>query len=374
MQSIGLIFVSNVRSEDVGIFNSLLNLSNAQMNMLSIQTPSEVDSTNIEIYSNGRDEEATGDFIGGSFLSVVNLDSDSAQSSEIMEIFHSLTEKDVNITELAPNNYMIIVKPGNGIDPTTKGKIVSLIKNTSTREDIVQVIDDAIIQVKVDTDVSVDVNGITPLSMKPIPKPEKSLEGPGLHGDLNINEIVEIVYKEVVNRLVSEATELNATVLEFGKNKDEVTSRLVEVITREVRENLKNSQNEPQAADLDTAPITITEHSEIRRPARNRAEDFKTPTPADVSLESVIEEISKGDTTEQTTIYNDSVITIKSLYEGGCESDEELFNLVLQNKDKLTQDELESACGFNMFKYYRDGINDPCSTRESMVRKIKAGL
>lgn len=367
MQNIGLIFVSNVRSEDIGIFNSLLSLSNAQMNMLSVQTPSEVDSTNIEIYSDGRDGESTGDFIGGSFLSVVNLDSDSAQSSEIMEIFNSLSEKEVSISELAPNNYVIVIKPGYGVDVQTKGKILSLIKNTTTREDISQVIDDSLVQIKSDSDVSIDVNGMTPVSMKPMPRGIEPKKGPALSGDLNIDEIVEAVYKEVLKRLVSESSELNSIVLEFGKNKDEVTSRLVEVITREVRDNIKISPVEPQTVATTTEP-------EIDGPARNRAEDFKTPVPADVSLESVIEEISKGDTTEQTTIYNDNVITIKSLYEGGCESDEELFNLILQNKDKLTQDELESACQFNMFRYYRDGVNDPCSTRESMVRKIKAGI
>lgn len=354
MQKFGLVFVSNVRAEDVGIFGYLSDLTNIQRNILAVQTPSEVDSTNIEIYSNGRDSDDDGDFIGGSFLSIVSLDTDSPQASEITEIFDVISSKSVAINEVSPNNYMIMVAPGASANDETKARIISLIQNTSTREDIILAINTVMLQIPSDNVATVSVNGVTPVASKPIPKTPVELTPPPEITEIP-DDVVKVVYDKVLEQLKNDSSEINASIMEIGKNINDITSRIVEVVIREVRESLQAN------------PITPIIQQEPEKVESNAI------TPPDVALESVVTNIENGEVIPETTIYDD-VVTLKSLYNGGCESDEELFALVIKNKDKLSMDDKESACQFNMFEYFKNSKKEECSTRESMIRRIQVEI
>ena len=352
--NVGLIFASNVKADDVGLFSSLLNLTNTQTNILSIQTPSEVDSTTIEIYSNGKDSDAgNGDFIGGSFLSVVNLDSESIQNEAILDIFKSLSTEPVTVKELSPNNYLIVIEPGVGIDAKTRSTVLSIIKNTSTRDDILSVVDSAMVQIADDEEVNVNVQSMSPAAAKPYPTPVHSDKPGSPSSNIDVEQIVETVYLQVLKKLMDNASDINGAILELGKNKEEVTENIVDMVIRKATEKLQVVAEKTEPVEPEITPAI---------------------QPADAAIESVIAAIEEPiKDVPKTTIYDDKV-TLKSLVEGGCESDEDLFNLVLQNKSKLSNDDLESACYFNMYKYYKHNIKEDNSTRESMMRKIKAGL
>lgn len=349
MQNVGLIYVSLVKPNDIGLFNSLNSLSSKQMSLLAAETSLSIDETSIQIYGKGKDEEDT-DFIGGTFLSTVTIDSTSIHASEIGDIFNSLisVDKQVEISNPSQDQMFIVIRPGASISESDKVNITRIIKETSSSFEIKDIIDTLM------CDISVDVNSAPIYTNQSFSASNKNanetqVEPTNIETGIDYEKIGSYVFKLLKEDMLKEGTELNSLICEIRSNRENLERALVDSVLVSVK------------SKLDALPSIPTE------PVNKPGIEYSHPT-----LDGLISKTNFTEEGMETTIY-DKQIKLSDLI-GGCENETDLFNKVLENKDNMSRDELVNMTQFDMFLSLTKNETKKLTPREKMMREIKLSV
>lgn len=348
MQNVGLVYIDLVKPNDIGLFNTLNALSSKQMELLSAETSLDIDETSIQII--GKDNDVMGDYIGGSFLSFVTIDPTSIHAGEIGEMFNSLLEdgKQVDIsTNVEAENVFIVIRPGAIISVNDRDAIISAVKSSSHSYDIKEVIEQMMCGINVSNEVP-DLQKIVSAPVVNSPSSPSVFENTGV----NIEQVTLKVFQMLKDEMLKEGSELNSLIADIKANKDSLERSIV-----------------------DSVLVKVNQHvTSLKEPVNN-----EEPKPAGIeSIDGIIGDIRNGvdnnNNVEETktTIY-DKQIQLKDLM-GGCENDSMLFERVMENKDKMSIDDLNNIVQFNMFDYYDSNVTTSLTSREQLMRKIKLGL
>lgn len=353
MQNVGLVYVSIVKPSDLGLFASLSELNNKQIELLGSETSLTVDGTSIQILGNNRSEEGDGDFIGCSFFALLNIDPASIHVDSIENIFNDIVgvgADNVSLKEPSPDQIIIGVRPGTILNEEDKQTIVGIISKTTQSFDIRETIDALMVSVKTDSVMPPVLSRYkNPTTIKGSVSPDGPQYIPETHTSItpeSIEEIAELVFRKVIEKLNNEGDELSSALSEIKQKKavleKEITNSVIQTFNKHLEENsIKSTSAEPSI-----------------------------PVGGIAGVESALVGIIS--TEPETTIY-DKQIKLTDLI-GGCESEEDLFNKVLENKDKLTRNELINVSEFDMYLSLTANETKKFTNREQMMRKIKLSI
>lgn len=354
MQNVGLVYVSIVKPSDLGLFSSLSELNNKQIELLGSETSLSVDGTSIQILGNNRSDDGDGDFIGCSFFALLNIDPSSIHVDSIENIFNDIMGMDaenVSLREPSPEQILIGVRPGSVLNEEDKKTIIDLISKTTQSFDIRESIEALMVSVKTDAVMPPVLNRYskTPITPNQPVRTATSEQPSGTQLSVTaetIEEIAELVFRKVVEKLTAEGDELSSMMSEIKHKKSVLEKELANAVIQHVNKYLEE--------DKQTSSPVVTE-----------------TTTGIVGVESSLLDIVTSEEPE-TTIY-DKQIKLSELV-GGCESEEDLFNKVLENKHKISRDELINVSQFDMFLSLTKNQTKKFTAREQMMREIKLSL
>ncbi|MGL5715472.1 MAG: hypothetical protein ACRCX2_20805 [Paraclostridium sp.] len=349
----GFLYFSKLSTEYLSIFTQVNRLAAIQSeNIVNIGINN--DELSIDIYVEDRE-----DLSEGSVLVTVSTEGISVDDSEIETIFNNILEgKDHIVKTLSSANIHICgVNLGATVNLSTLNSMFDVIRSTTTTYDVVNLL--PIIGSTINTTNDIPET----LQEASFPLPSKTR----LPSEaINMEQLVLAAVSEVIKQITNDASEVQGLLLNIKKDKKEIINDIVNDIKAELTQMDLTKIEKPQK-NSSTVNV-ITEVAPTISSFGVESEIITDP------LEALKQTINTNSTSidKPTDIYN-NLIKLSDLVEG-CESDVDLFKKVMENKDRLSLDDMENACIFNMYEKITNNDLIKLGNREAVTRKNRLGL